>query len=89
MIEMSISFFVTVGMTASAFGLGATMSNFLGQIIVERMGHIASLSGSFLISFIPIALFTLFMPETRNTRGKNVSIPSDTEDSYATEYVMT
>jgi MFS family permease len=61
-----------MGLTASCFGLGATLSNFLGQWIVEKFGHIVSLSGSFFISFIPIIIFTAFMPETLNTRGKNI-----------------
>ena len=60
-----------VGMTASCFGLGGTMSNFLGQMVVEKMGHIVSLLGSFFLSFIPIVVFSLFMPETKNTRGIN------------------
>jgi predicted MFS family arabinose efflux permease len=59
-----------VGLTASCFGLGGTMSNFLGQMVVEKMGHIASLIGSLAISVIPIAVFAIFMPETMNTRGK-------------------
>ena len=46
------------------------MSNFLGQMVVEKMGHVASLTGSFFISIIPIAVFAVFMPETMNTRGK-------------------
>ena len=32
-----------VGLTASCFGLGGTLSNLLGQVIVEKLGHIASL----------------------------------------------
>ena len=50
------------------YSLGATLSNFLGQVVVERYGHVASLAGSFLISFIPILLFC-FMPETLGLRG--------------------
>lgn len=65
-------FNLIMGLTASCFGLGATLSNFLGQWIVEKFGHIVSLSGSFFISFIPIIIFTAFMPETLNTRGKNI-----------------
>lgn len=60
--------FLVVGLTASFFGLGATLSNFLGQLVVEKLGHVASLSGSFCISFVPILLF-LFMPETLGQRG--------------------
>jgi len=62
-------FNVLMGLTASAFGLGATLSNLLGQMIVENMGHVASLSGSLVLSFIPIILFALGMPETQGQRG--------------------
>ena len=68
------SSFLIVGLTASCFGLGATLSNFLGQMVVEKMGHVASLSGSFLISIVPVVLFSLGMPETYGHRGnENVS----------------
>ena len=89
-------FNLIMGMTASCFGLGATMSNFLGQMVVEKLGHIASLSGSLFISFIPIFIFIFFMPETYHTRGvvvndidaeKNVN---DTfEKSSSADYVLT
>ena len=59
-----------MGLTASCFGLGATLSNLLGQIIVEKMGHVASLSGSLVLSIIPVVLFALGMPETMGQRGK-------------------
>lgn len=59
-------------MTASAFGLGATLSNFFGQMVVEHFGHIASLTGSLVISFIPLIVFS-FMPETLGRRGDRVS----------------
>jgi MFS family permease len=55
-------------MTASCFGLGATLSNFLGQLIVEKFGHVVSLAGSFIISLVPIVLFA-FMPETLGLRA--------------------
>jgi predicted MFS family arabinose efflux permease len=58
-------------MTASFFGLGATLSNFLGQMVVEQYGHVASLTGSLVLSIIPILLFT-FMPETYGHRGDRV-----------------
>jgi hypothetical protein len=61
----------TVGMTASFFGLGATLSNFLGQMVVEHFGHVASLTGSLVISIVPILLFA-FMPETYGHRGDRV-----------------
>lgn len=69
----------TVGLTASMFGMGGTLSNFLGQQIVEQFGHVASLTGSLIISFIPIAIFGLLMPETLGDRDRNTS--SDCSES--------
>lgn len=63
-------FNLVMGLTASCFGLGATMSNFFGQMAVQYLGHTASLSGSLIISFFPIALFGLAMPETFGQRGE-------------------
>lgn len=51
------------------FGLGATLSNFLGQHVVEMYGHVASLTGSLVISVVPIVIFGLLMPETLGDRG--------------------
>ena len=68
-------FNVLMGLTASCFGLGGTLSNLLGQIVVEKMGHVASLTGSLLLSVIPILLFSLCMPETLGQRGKLVQQP--------------
>ena len=65
-----ISFLYAVGLTASCFGLGATLSNLLGQMVVENMGHVASLTGSLLLSVIPVVLFSCCMPETYGQRGK-------------------
>jgi len=66
-------FNVLMGLTASSFGLGATLSNLLGQIVVEKLGHVTSLLGSLLLSIIPIVLFALAMPETRAGHGNNVA----------------
>lgn len=66
-------FLSTVGLTASCFGLGATLSNLLGQMVVEKMGHVASLTGSLVLSVIPIVLFSLWMPETFGQRGKGTT----------------
>jgi len=63
-------FNVIMGLTVSAFGFGSTMSNYFGQMVVEQFGHVMSLSGSLVISVIPIVVFSLLMPETMNTRGK-------------------
>lgn len=62
-------FNVVMGLTASCFGLGATLSNFIGQFVVEKMGHVASLSGSFILSLIPVVVFGIMMPETMGRRG--------------------
>mmetsp|Transcript_17060 Transcript_17060/g.16484 ORF Transcript_17060/g.16484 Transcript_17060/m.16484 type:complete len:455 (-) Transcript_17060:21-1385(-) len=62
-------FNVVMGLTASCFGLGGTMSNYFGQVVVEKLGHVASLSGSLIISIIPVILFGVFMPETIGKRG--------------------
>lgn len=64
-------FNVVMGLTASCFGLGGTLSNFIGQHIVENYGHVASLMGSLLLSIIPIVIFGCFMPETLGDRGAN------------------
>jgi len=64
-------FNVIMGLTASCFGLGSTMSNFVGQMVVENLGHVTSLSGSLVLSIVPIVIFSLFMPETLNTRGQD------------------
>ena len=66
-------FNVLLGLTASCFGLGATLSNLLGQIVVEKLGHAASLTGSLLLSIIPVVLFSCCMPETLGQRGKLIS----------------
>ena len=64
-------FNLVMGLTASCFGLGGTLSNLLGQMVVENFGHVASLTASMFLSVIPIVLFTLAMPETAGSRGKN------------------
>lgn len=63
-------FNVAMGLTATCFGIGGTLSNFFGQVIVENMGHVASLYGSLLLSCIPTVIFGVFMPETLGLRGK-------------------
>ena len=73
------------------------MSNFFGQMVVEKMGHVVSLSASLFISFIPILIFGLFMPETRNTRGtsensnsnNNLKVSCGDEKFPETDYVLT
>ena len=50
------------------FGMGATLSNFLGQHVVEQYGHVASLTGSLVLSIVPIVILGLFMPETLGDR---------------------
>ena len=58
-----------MGLTASAFGLGATLSNYLGQRVAQHFGDTTSLMASFVISIIPIVLFATYMPETMGKRG--------------------
>ena len=65
------SLFDSVGLTASCFGIGATMSNFLGQVAVQYLGHVASLVGSFALSFVSLGIFGMFMPETLGRRNEN------------------
>eukprot|EP00751_Fragilariopsis_kerguelensis_P026339 CAMPEP_0170857112 /NCGR_PEP_ID=MMETSP0734-20130129/15059_1 /TAXON_ID=186038 /ORGANISM="Fragilariopsis kerguelensis, Strain L26-C5" /LENGTH=480 /DNA_ID=CAMNT_0011229209 /DNA_START=104 /DNA_END=1546 /DNA_ORIENTATION=- len=62
-------FNAVMGLTASAFGLGATLSNYLGQRVVQHFGFVVSLTGSFVISLVPIILFAICMPETMGKRG--------------------
>jgi MFS family permease len=62
-------FNVVMGMTASCFRLGATLSNFLGQMLVEKYGHETSLVGSLILSIFPVIIFGMCMPETRGMRG--------------------
>jgi hypothetical protein len=45
------------------------MSNYFGQQVVEYFGHATSLTGSLVLSFIPIMIFGAFMPETLGARG--------------------
>ena len=78
MFSQSLS--LTVGLTASCFGLGATLSNFLGQMVVEKFGHVASLTGSLVLSVIPLVLFC-FMPETYGHRGDRIANNSN-KDQY-------
>mmetsp|Transcript_1438 Transcript_1438/g.2041 ORF Transcript_1438/g.2041 Transcript_1438/m.2041 type:complete len:465 (+) Transcript_1438:36-1430(+) len=61
-------FNVIMGVTASFFGLGATLSNYFGQLVVEHFGHVASLTGSLVLSIVPILLFSM-MPETYGDRS--------------------
>lgn len=62
-------FNIVMGLTASCFGLGATLSNFVGQLVVEKLGHVASLWGSFVLSLMAVIAFAILMPETMGKRG--------------------
>lgn len=79
-------FNLIMGLTASCFGLGGTTSNFFGQLAVEKLGHVETLTISLLISFIPIGIFAIFMPETLNTRDRTGVIA---DDSISDKYVLT
>ena len=78
----------TVGLTASMFGLGSTLSNFLGQHVVEQFGHVASLTVSLIISFIPITIFSLLMPETLGDRDRKPTSEDSSSDSAAKKESM-
>lgn len=81
-------FNVVMGLTASCFGLGATLSNFIGQHIVENYGHVASLTGSLLLSIIPILIFGCFMPETLGDRGKKQLEKKENNTAGGSYHVM-
>ena len=74
---------LSVGLTASCFGLGATLSNFLGQMVVEHFGHVASLTGSLVLSVVPILLFSA-MPETLGQRGSSRAAVENPKAKYET-----
>ena len=74
-------FNVLNGLTASFFGLGATLSNYVGQMVVQEFDHVTSLTASFFISLIPVILFC-WMPETLGMRTNNTPVsPRRTQDS--------
>jgi hypothetical protein len=60
------------GELSVCFSLGGTLSNYLGQLIVEEYGHTASLQASLIVSLFPILLFTFFS-ETLGERGRHKS----------------
>ena len=64
-----------MGVTASAFGLGATLSNYVGQLVVEKFDHVTSLTASMFLSIIPLVIFS-FMPETLGKRATKNHPPS-------------
>lgn len=66
-------FNAVMGVTAACFGLGATLSNYLGQVVVEHFGHVASLTGSLMLSVVPILLFSSRMPETLGRRDGQIA----------------
>jgi len=50
-----------------------------------KMGHVASLTGSLVLSVVPVVLFSLGMPETYGLRGKDCN-SSDTVDKGSNLY---
>ena len=62
------------------------MSNFIGQLLVEKFGHVFSLTCSMWLSIIPIVLFGFCMPETLNTRGAGQANKNDKEIDTAAAY---
>ncbi|CAB9515066.1 MFS-type transporter [Seminavis robusta] len=67
-------FNVLNGLIASFFGMGATLSNYVGQMVVQKFDHVTSLTASLFISLIPVVLF-MFMPETMGMRTSNPLSP--------------
>lgn len=57
------------------------MSNYFGQQVVEYFGHSTSLTGSLILSFIPIMIFGAFMPETLGARGAEKKNDDDNNNS--------
>lgn len=51
-------------------------------MVVEKFGHVASLTGSLILSVIPLALFC-FMPETYGHRGDRIAANTH-QDQYQT-----
>jgi len=66
--------------------MGATLSNYIGQLLVEKFGHVVSLRASIWLSLVPIILFGALMPETLGQRGHTKVAPvqnlSKDADSY-------
>ena len=71
------------------FGWGSTLSNFLGQHVVEQFGHVASLTGSLVISIIPITIFSLLMPETLGDRDRKPMSDDSSSSDNGKEGVVT
>ena len=86
--NFSLHVWTTVGMTNSFFWFGRTCSTLIGQYVVEHLGHANALFGALIISFVPIIIFGLFMPETLNTRGNN-SEPEDNISLTGTDEKIT
>lgn len=57
------------GLIGTTSGVGATLSNLIGQSLVENYGYNASLTGSLFLSIVACIVFSLFMPETYGLRG--------------------
>ena len=72
-----------MGVTASAFGLGATLSNYVGQMVVQEFDHVTSLMASMFLSLVPILIFS-FMPETLGKRATKNQPPSPSETKQRT-----
>ena len=78
-----------MGLTASSFGLGATLSNFIGQLLVEKFGYVVSLSASMWLSLVPILLFGFCMPETLGQRGAGANLHVSTKEEPVTDEPQT
>lgn len=62
-------FNVVMGLVGSVSGIGATLSNLIGQTLVEYYGHSVSLVCSLILSIVTCFTFGLYMPETYGERG--------------------
>jgi len=61
-----------VGLTSACFGMGGTLSNLVGQWVVQMFSHSVSIIGSLCLSIVPILLFWIAMPETYGMRQESV-----------------
>jgi len=65
-------FNVLMGLTSACFGMGGTLSNLVGQWVVQMFSHSVSIIGSLCLSIVPILLFWIAMPETYGMRQESV-----------------
>lgn len=59
---------LVMAVTDTFGSLGYSISQYVGQVIAEKLGHVASLLVSLTLSIMPI-IFFMYMPETSGIRG--------------------